>query len=80
MSFYFLNNNFLNCAGDSQTGIHKRSVYEHNGVAVCSQKRALFIATIVMAILFTISLILAYAGPQAGELSVSEFIGSHPML
>ncbi|XP_046689288.1 LOW QUALITY PROTEIN: endoplasmic reticulum aminopeptidase 2-like [Homalodisca vitripennis] len=51
--------------GDSQTGIHKRSVYEHNGVAVCSQKRALCIATVVMAILFTISLIIAYAGPQA---------------
>ncbi|XP_039283006.1 LOW QUALITY PROTEIN: glutamyl aminopeptidase [Nilaparvata lugens] len=51
--------------GDSQTGIHKRSVYEHNGVAVCSQKRALFIATIVLSILFLVSLIIAYAGPQS---------------
>ncbi|XP_067012904.2 endoplasmic reticulum aminopeptidase 1 isoform X2 [Anabrus simplex] len=50
--------------GDSQTAINKRSLYEHNGVAVCSQKRALCIATIVFATLFTISLIIAYAGPQ----------------
>ncbi|XP_069679087.1 endoplasmic reticulum aminopeptidase 1-like isoform X2 [Periplaneta americana] len=50
--------------GDSQTGINKRSLYEHNGVAVCSQKRAMCIATIVFATLFVISLIIAYAGPQ----------------
>ncbi|KAJ9582424.1 hypothetical protein L9F63_003222, partial [Diploptera punctata] len=50
--------------GDSQTGINKRSLYEHNGVAVCSQKRAMFIATVAFATLFVISLIIAYAGPQ----------------
>ncbi|XP_025602401.2 endoplasmic reticulum aminopeptidase 2-like isoform X3 [Athalia rosae] len=50
--------------GDSNTGLHKRSIYEHNGVAVCSQKRALCIATIVLAILFAVSLIIAFAGPQ----------------
>ncbi|XP_015585301.1 endoplasmic reticulum aminopeptidase 2 isoform X2 [Cephus cinctus] len=50
--------------GDSNTGLHKRSIYEHNGVAVCSQKRALCIATIVFAVLFAISLIIAFAGPQ----------------
>ncbi|XP_063231804.1 endoplasmic reticulum aminopeptidase 1-like isoform X2 [Bacillus rossius redtenbacheri] len=50
--------------GDSQTAINKRSLYEHNGVAVCSQKRALCIATIVFATLFAVSLIIAYAGPQ----------------
>jgi hypothetical protein len=54
-------------AGDSQTGINKRSLYEHNGVAVCSQKRAMFIATMVLATLFVISLIIAYAGPQNGN-------------
>ncbi|XP_057336106.1 endoplasmic reticulum aminopeptidase 2-like isoform X2 [Microplitis mediator] len=51
-------------SGDSNTGLHKRSIYEHNGVAVCSQKRALCIATIVFATLFAISLIIAFAGPQ----------------
>ncbi|XP_015117204.1 endoplasmic reticulum aminopeptidase 2 [Diachasma alloeum] len=51
-------------SGDSNTGLHKRSLYEHNGVAVCSQKRALCIATVVLAILFAISLIIAFAGPQ----------------
>ncbi|XP_043267317.1 endoplasmic reticulum aminopeptidase 2-like isoform X2 [Venturia canescens] len=50
--------------GDSNTGLHKRSIYEHNGVAVCSHKKALCIATIVFAILFAISLIIAFAGPQ----------------
>ncbi|CAL7945633.1 unnamed protein product [Xylocopa violacea] len=48
---------------DSNTGLHKRSIYEHNGI-VCSQKRALCIATVVFAILFAISLIIAFAGPQ----------------
>lgn len=57
------------CVGDSQTGIHKRSVYEHNGVAVCSQKRALCIATVVLSILFVVSLIIAYAGPQSGKMN-----------
>ncbi|CAK9830592.1 Glutamyl aminopeptidase [Anthophora retusa] len=50
-------------SGDSNTGLHKRSIYEHNGI-VCSQKRALCIATVVLAILFVISLIIAFAGPQ----------------
>lgn len=50
-------------SGDSNTGLHKRSIYEHNGI-VCSQKRALCIATVVFAILFAISLIIAFAGPQ----------------
>ncbi|XP_051160347.1 endoplasmic reticulum aminopeptidase 2-like isoform X1 [Leptopilina boulardi] len=51
-------------SGDSNTGLHKRSIYEHNGVAVCSQKKALCIATVVFGILFAISLIIAFAGPQ----------------
>ncbi|XP_046624056.1 endoplasmic reticulum aminopeptidase 2-like isoform X1 [Neodiprion virginianus] len=51
-------------SGDSNTGLHKRSIYEQNGVAVCSQKRALCIATVVFAILFAVSLIIAFAGPQ----------------
>ncbi|XP_049864292.1 endoplasmic reticulum aminopeptidase 1-like isoform X3 [Schistocerca gregaria] len=55
----------VSVSGDSQTGINKRSLYEHNGVAVCSQKRALLIATVVFATLFVISLIIAYAGPQS---------------
>ncbi|XP_034944364.1 endoplasmic reticulum aminopeptidase 2-like isoform X3 [Chelonus insularis] len=50
--------------GDSNTGLHKRSIYEHNGVAVCSPKRALCIATLVFSILLVISLIIAFAGPQ----------------
>ncbi|KAK2584087.1 hypothetical protein KPH14_006530 [Odynerus spinipes] len=48
---------------DSNTGLHKRSIYEPNGI-VCSQKRALCIATVVFALLFIISLIIAFAGPQ----------------
>ncbi|XP_073998601.1 endoplasmic reticulum aminopeptidase 1-like isoform X3 [Rhodnius prolixus] len=51
--------------GESQNGMHKRTVYEHNRVAMCSQKRALIVATVVLSILFTISLIIAYAGPQS---------------
>ncbi|KAF6199081.1 hypothetical protein GE061_007106, partial [Apolygus lucorum] len=50
---------------ESQNGMHKRTVYEHNRVAMCSQKRALCVATVVLSILFTISLIIAYAGPQS---------------
>lgn len=60
-------------AGDSNTGLHKRSIYEHNGVAVCSHKKALCIATIVFAILFAISLIIAFAGPQNGTTKSKKF-------
>lgn len=52
---------------DSPAGPTKKSLYENNGVAACSQKRALFIATIVFALLFTVSLIIAYTGPQSGK-------------
>ncbi|XP_008211798.2 endoplasmic reticulum aminopeptidase 2 isoform X2 [Nasonia vitripennis] len=51
-------------AGETNPGLHKRNIYEQNGVAVCSQKRALCIATVVFATLFAISLIIAFAGPQ----------------
>ncbi|KAL1122590.1 hypothetical protein AAG570_002920 [Ranatra chinensis] len=45
--------------------MHKRTVYEHNRVAMCSQKRALCITVIVLSILFIISLIIAFGGPQS---------------
>jgi glutamyl aminopeptidase len=60
-------------AGDSQSS-NKRSLYERNGVAVCSQKRALAIAAAVFASLFTISLIIAFAGPQNGEYNIYVYI------
>ncbi|KAG8233571.1 hypothetical protein J437_LFUL012935 [Ladona fulva] len=78
-------------AGESQSGglHHKRGLYGHgdgNGmgivgsVAVCSQKRALLIATIVFASLFTISLIIAYAGPQNECPCISEHGGANGSL
>ncbi|XKL69322.1 hypothetical protein PGB90_007091 [Kerria lacca] len=48
----------------SQSGIHKRSLYEHGGVAICSQRKALIIAFIFLSVLFLASLIIAYFGPQ----------------
>lgn len=48
---------------DSNTGLHKRSIYEPNGY-VCSEKKAVCIATVVFALLFAISFIIAFAGPQ----------------
>lgn len=50
--------------------VPKKSLYENNGVVVCSQKRALFIATIVFAVLFAASLIIAYTGPQSGKIYI----------
>ncbi|XP_058801112.1 endoplasmic reticulum aminopeptidase 2-like isoform X2 [Phymastichus coffea] len=50
--------------GETNPALHKRNIYEQNGGAVCSQKRALCIATVVFATLFAISLIIAFAGPQ----------------
>lgn len=52
---------------ESPAGHAKKSLYENNGVAACSQNRALCIATIVFALLFTISVIIAYTGPQSGK-------------
>lgn len=54
-------------SSDCPTNIKKKSLYENNGVVVCSQKRALFIAAITFALLFAISLIIAYTGPQSGK-------------
>lgn len=53
---------------ESPTTHNKKSLYENNGVAACSQNRALCIATIVFAILFTVSVIIAYTGPQSGKI------------
>ncbi|XP_076261185.1 endoplasmic reticulum aminopeptidase 1-like isoform X2 [Rhynchophorus ferrugineus] len=51
---------------DSPTGQpQKKSLYENNGVAACSHNRALCIATIVFALLFTIAIIIAFTGPQS---------------
>lgn len=46
----------------------KKSLYESNGVVACSQNRALCIATIVFALLFTTSVIIAFTGPQSGNI------------
>ncbi|XP_050314104.1 endoplasmic reticulum aminopeptidase 1-like isoform X2 [Anthonomus grandis grandis] len=51
---------------DSPTGQpQKKTLYENNGVATCSHNRALCIATIVFALLFTIAIIIAFTGPQS---------------
>ncbi|XP_060516441.1 endoplasmic reticulum aminopeptidase 1-like isoform X3 [Cylas formicarius] len=51
---------------ESPTGQpQKKSLYENNGVAACSHNRALCIATIVFALLFTIAIVIAFTGPQS---------------
>lgn len=47
--------------GDSSGGRQTR-----NGVAVCSQKRALCVTAIVLAALLGTALVIAYVGPQTG--------------
>lgn len=54
-------------AGNESPGPTKKSLYENNGVAACSHNRALCIATVVFALLFTIAVIIAFTGPQSGE-------------
>lgn len=53
---------FLVAGGDSSGGRQTR-----NGVAVCSQKRALCVTAIVLAALLGTALVIAYAGPQNGK-------------
>ncbi|KAJ8985877.1 hypothetical protein NQ317_006251, partial [Molorchus minor] len=50
---------------ENNAGTAKKSLYENHGVASCSHNRALCIATIVFALLFTISIIIAFTGPQS---------------
>ncbi|XP_064215469.1 endoplasmic reticulum aminopeptidase 1 isoform X6 [Tribolium castaneum] len=50
---------------ESPAGATKKSLYENNGVAACSHNRALCIATVVFALLFTIAVIIAFTGPQS---------------
>ncbi|XP_044018769.1 endoplasmic reticulum aminopeptidase 2-like isoform X2 [Aphidius gifuensis] len=73
---------------DSNTGLHKRNIYENNGGVVCSKKRTLYIATFIVALLFAIALIIAFAGPQnncpcAGEkplnLEIEDDEGAEPL-
>lgn len=54
--------------GDSSGGRQTR-----NGVAVCSQKRALCVTAIVLAALLGTALVIAYAGPQNGERNQYKF-------
>lgn len=58
----------------------KKSLYENNGVAACSQNRALCIATVVFALLFTISVIIAYTGPQSGMPSTTIILKSFQII
>ncbi|KAK6635853.1 hypothetical protein RUM44_001107 [Polyplax serrata] len=56
--------------GENTAGTHKQNFYGHNGVAVCSQRRALVIAVVAFAFLLGIAVIIAYAGircPCAGK-------------
>lgn len=48
----------------------KKSLYENHGVAACSHNKALCIATIVFALLFSIAIIVAFTGPQNGKWSL----------
>jgi len=51
------------CAGGESSGGRQA----RNGVAVCSQRRALLVAGIVLGSLLLTALIIAYAGPQNGK-------------
>ncbi|XP_056646326.1 endoplasmic reticulum aminopeptidase 1-like isoform X2 [Diorhabda sublineata] len=50
---------------ESNSNQAKKSLYENHGVAACSHNKALCIATIVFAFLFTLAVIIAFTGPQS---------------
>lgn len=54
----------LDAGGDSSGGGGRQA---RNGVAVCSQKRALCVAGCVLGVLLLTALIIAFAGPQNGK-------------
>lgn len=54
---------------DSNSGRPQRE-----GVAVCSQKRALCVTAIVLGALLASALIIAYAGPQSGNFCMDSFL------
>lgn len=54
---------FCNLGGESSGGRQTR-----NGVAVCSQKRAMLVAGIVLGSLLLTALIIAFAGSHSGKL------------
>lgn len=60
--FYVFVSFLVYVGGDSSGGRQTR-----NGVAVCSQKRALCVTAIVLAALLGTALVIAYAGPQNGK-------------
>lgn len=55
------------CAFLYSAGVNNSSsAPQRNGVAVCSQKRALLVALVVLGTLFATSLIIAFGGSQNG--------------
>jgi hypothetical protein len=61
----------LIAGGDSQSS-NKRSLYERNGVAACSQKKALIIATSVFACLFAFSILIAFISQTGKEVNLMQ--------
>ena len=64
-----LNTFFIMISGEANPNLHKRNVYGQQGVHICSQKKALCLATVVFASLFGVSLIIAFGGPQNGKIN-----------
>lgn len=52
--------------GDNQDMMHKSGIYEHTAVTACSRRTALIMAGTTLFLMFSCSLIIAYAGPQNG--------------
>ncbi|ALC47275.1 CG4467 [Drosophila busckii] len=61
--------NGVTFGGESSGGRQTRT-----GVAVCSQRRALLVAGIVLGSLLLTAIIIAYAGPQNGQVTIDLFI------
>ncbi|KAG5892870.1 hypothetical protein JTB14_032594 [Gonioctena quinquepunctata] len=57
---------------ENNSGQAKKSLYENHGVAACSHNRALCIAIVVFALLFTLAIIIAFTGPQSDCTCVGE--------
>lgn len=62
ITFYPFFLRFISTGGESSGGRQTRT-----GVAVCSQRRALLVAGIVLGSLLLTAIIIAYAGPQNGR-------------
>ncbi|ODN00507.1 Endoplasmic reticulum aminopeptidase 2 [Orchesella cincta] len=69
----------MTCGTGEASNVNKRTLYEQDRIAVCSQKRAVGIALLVFVGLFFVAVIIAFATPLSGCSFLNGSIDTEPL-